>query len=76
MCVCLDVMMAPLCTFPPISCVRIIIKGVLSLPRQVPQAASSYVGNILKPLAVLRGEIPGHYERQWSTSIIEQVTAR
>ena len=43
---------------------------------QVPQGASSYVGNILKPLMVLRGEVPTDYEKQWNTSVIEQVSER
>ena len=43
---------------------------------QVPHGPSSYVGNILKPLKLLRGEIPVDYEQEWVTSIVEQVTDR
>ena len=43
---------------------------------QAPQGASNYVGNILKPLMSLQGEIPANYEQQWRTSIIEMVTGR
>ena len=43
---------------------------------QAPQGVSNYVGNILKPLMSLQGEIPANYEQQWRTSIIEMVTGR
>jgi hypothetical protein len=44
--------------------------------REVPQQALIYVGNILRPLVTLRGEIPANFEKQWSTCIVEAVTKR
>ena len=38
--------------------------------------ASSYVGNILRPLVTLRGEVPADFEKHWTSCIVETVTKR